>query len=130
MKIGASNSLDSVKIQCRQARWATCLVTLCLAAVLVSTNVQTAHFCGFRKSNGHSELELEPAASARSCMFCLMAPSASSIVLLIALLIGFGNSGRVGILQVRPSPIIESFLLYIRPLRSFDSLCLILQSGF
>ena len=101
-----------MKIQYRQASWAICLRALCVVAILVSTTVQAAHFCGFRGPGAQAALELDPASSGNaSCLVCLMAPSATAIVLLIALFVSFHSGARTGALQMRPRPNIESFLL-------------------
>ena len=83
-----------------------------MVAILVSTTVQAAHFCGFYGPGAQAALELDPAWSGNaSCLVCLLAPSASAIVLLIALFVSFHSGDRIGTLQMRPRPIIESFLL-------------------
>jgi hypothetical protein len=48
-------------------------------------------------------------------MICLMAPSTSALVLLIAFFILSSSTIPFRRLQVRPRPILTSFDLYIRP---------------
>jgi len=89
---------------------------VCLAAVLLSTTAQVTHFCGLRKSNSQAALELDPALPGNPlCLICLMAPSTSAIILLVAFLNAFRTIVCVGGRQMLPIPIIESFHLYIRP---------------
>ncbi len=59
---------------------------------------------------------MDPASSGSPvCLICLMAPSTSAIVLLVAFFIMALSPVFVGGLQVRPRPFLDSFQLYIRP---------------
>jgi hypothetical protein len=105
-----------VNIRYRQTHWATCLAVVCFATVLLSTTVQAAHFCAFRCPDAQAALELDPAASGNPvCLICLMAPSISAIILVVAFFIMSRSIVFVSRLQSRPRPILDSFQLYIRP---------------
>jgi len=59
---------------------------------------------------------LDPASSGSPvCLICLMAPSTSAIILLVAFLVMWCSTVFVGGLQMRPKPMLDSFWLYIRP---------------
>jgi hypothetical protein len=89
---------------------------VCLAAVLLSTTVQATHFCGLGGPDAQTAVELSPASSGSpTCLICLMAPSISAIVLLVAFFVMSGSTVFVGGLQMRPKPVLYSFHLYIRP---------------
>lgn len=89
---------------------------VCLAAVLLSTTVQTAHFCGLSVPDAQAAVELDRASSGSPvCLICLMAPSISALVLLVAFFIMSGSTVFIGGLQMRPKPVLYSFQLYIRP---------------
>jgi hypothetical protein len=94
----------------------SCLAVVCLASVLLSTTIQTAHFCDLRGLDAPASVELNPASSGSPvCLICLMARSSTAIVLLIAFIIMSGCAVFVGGLQMRPHPVLYSFRLYIRP---------------
>jgi hypothetical protein len=87
-----------------------------LAAVLLSATVQTAHFCGLRVPDAQAAVELDGASSGSPvCLTCLMAPSISALILLVAFFTMPGSVMLVGRLQMRPKPVLYSFPLYIRP---------------
>jgi hypothetical protein len=87
-----------------------------LTAVLLSTTVQAAHFCGFPEPAAQAAVGLDPPSSGSStCLICLMAPSISAIILLVAFFVMSGSTVFVGGLQMRPKPVLCSFHLYIRP---------------
>jgi hypothetical protein len=89
---------------------------VCLATVLLSTTFQTAHFCGLSVPDAQAAVELDRASSGSPvCLICLMAPSISALVLLVAFFIMSGSTLFVGGLQMRPKPVLYSFPLYIRP---------------
>lgn len=89
---------------------------MCLAVVLLSATVQTTHFCGLRVPDVQAAVELDRAASGSPvCLTCLMAPSISALILLIAFFTLPGSAVFVGRLQMRPKPVLYSFQLYIRP---------------
>jgi hypothetical protein len=89
---------------------------LCLAVVLLSTTVKTAHFCGLRLSDPQTVVELDRSSSSSPvCLTCLMAPSISALILLVALFTMPAGAVFVGGLQMRPKPVFYSFQLYIRP---------------
>jgi hypothetical protein len=89
---------------------------VCLVAVLLSTTVQAAHFCGLRGPEAQASVELDGASSGSPvCFICLMARSSTAIVLLIAFVVMSGSTAFVGGLQMRPDPVLYSFRLYIRP---------------
>ena len=92
------------------------LAVVCLAVVLLSTTVQTAHFCGLRLPDVQTVVELDRASSISPvCLTCLMAPSMSALVLLLAFLTMSASTVFNGRLQMRPKPVLYSFQLYIRP---------------
>lgn len=100
----------------RPTKWFSCLVILCLACVLLSATVQATHFCGFRGASTQAALESDRASSASPvCLTCLMAPSMSALILLVAFFVMSRSTLFVGGLQMRPKPILRSFQLYIRP---------------
>ncbi len=106
----------AVNIRYRQTKWATWLAVGCFAVVLLSTTVQAAHFCGFRRPDAQATLDLDATSSTSSvCLICLMAPSTSAIILLVAFFVMSRNAPSVGGLQMRPRQILDSFQLYIRP---------------
>jgi hypothetical protein len=88
-----------------------------LSAVLLSTTVQTAHFCGLRVPDAQAAVELDRASSSGPavCFTCLMAPSISALILLVAFFTMSGSTVFVGRLQMRSKPALHSFRLYIRP---------------
>jgi hypothetical protein len=84
--------------------------------VLLSTTIQAAHFCGLRVPDAQTVVELDGASSSSPvCLSCLMAPSISALILLVALFTVPGSAVFVGGLQMRPKPVFYSFQLYIRP---------------
>jgi hypothetical protein len=92
------------------------LAVVCLVAVMLSGTVQATHFCGFRKSNSQNALELGLASPGSPfCLICLMAPSTSALILLVAFFTLFRSTACTGSRQIHLSPIIHSFDLYIRP---------------
>ena len=61
-------------------------------------------------------VELDQATSASPvCLTCLMAPSMSAVILLVAFFAMASSMLFVGALQMRPKPVLSSFRLYIRP---------------
>ncbi len=89
---------------------------VCLAAVLLSTTVQTTHFCGLGAPDAQATVELDRASSGSPvCLICLMARSSTAIVLLIAFVVMSGSAVFVGALKMRPDPVLYSSRLYIRP---------------
>jgi hypothetical protein len=109
-------ALKTVNIRYRSPKGSSCLAVVCLAAVLVSTTVQTTHFCGLRAPGAHAEVELDRASSSSPvCLICLVAPAISALILLVAFFIMPGSAVFVGGLQMRPKPVLYSFRLYIRP---------------
>ncbi|MGH9545980.1 MAG: hypothetical protein ACRD23_12265 [Terriglobales bacterium] len=87
-----------------------------MAAVLLSTTVQATHFCGLREPDTQSAVEFNPASSGSpTCLICLMAPSLTAIVLLVAFFIMGGSALFVGGLQMRLKPVLHSSRLYSRP---------------
>jgi hypothetical protein len=92
------------------------IAVVCLAAVLLSTTVQTSHFCGLGAPDAPAAVGLNtPSSSSPTCLLCLMAPSISAILLLVAFFIMSASAVFVGGLQMRPKPVLYSFQLYIRP---------------
>jgi len=82
----------------------------------LSTSIQVAHFCGLKGPAGQVAVELDPASSSSPvCLTCLMAPSLSALILLVAFFVMSGSTVFVGALQMRPKPILSSFHLHIRP---------------
>ena len=110
-------ALSTVNLRHRSAKGFSGLAIVCLALVLLSTTVQATHFCGLRVPDAQSDSEswigLLPAA--RSCLICLMAPSISALILLVAFFTMSASAEFVGRLQMRPKPVLYSFRLYIRP---------------
>ena len=105
-----------MNIRSRQTSGLNYLAALCFAAVLLSTTVQAAHFCGLRPEPAQTAIQADPASSGSpSCLICLMAPSSSAIILLVAFVILSRNTAYVGGLQMRLRPILDSFGAYIRP---------------
>ena len=97
-------------------KWFTCLAVLCLTGVLLSTTVQATHFCGLRGLETQTAVELDRTASASPvCLTCLMAPSLTAVILLVAFFAMASSMLSVGALQMRPKPVLSSFQLYIRP---------------
>jgi hypothetical protein len=91
------NGKKTVNIRYRQTQWPTCLALVCLATVLLSTTIQTAHFCAFRGANKQAALELDPSSSGSPvCLICLMSPSTSAIILLVAFFIVSRSNAFVG----------------------------------
>ncbi len=89
---------------------------VCLLSVLLSTTVQTTHFCGLGAPDARATVELDQASSGSPvCLICLMARSSTAIVLLIAFVVITGSTVFVGRRQLRPDPVLYSFRLYIRP---------------
>ena len=89
---------------------------LCLAVVLLSTTVQTTHFCSLRAPDAQTVVELDRASSGSPvCLTCLMAPSISALILLVAFFTMPDSAVFVGGLQMRPKPVFYSFRLHIRP---------------
>ena len=89
---------------------------VCLLSVLLSTTVQTTHFCGLGAPDARATVELDQASSGSPvCLICLMARSSTAIVLLIAFVVMSGSTLFVGALKMRPDPVLCSFRLYIRP---------------
>ena len=69
----------------RPTKWFTCLAVLCFVCVLLSTTVQATHFCGLRGLETQTAVELDRTTSASPvCLTCLMAPSMSAVILLVA----------------------------------------------
>lgn len=94
----------------------TCLAILCLVCVLLSTTVQATHFCSLGGVGTQTTVELDQATSASPvCLTCLMAPSMSAVILLVAFFAMASSMLFVGALQMRPKPVLSSFRLYIRP---------------
>jgi hypothetical protein len=92
------------------------VAVVCLAAILVSTIIQTTHFCGLRVPDAQAGVELDRASSGSPvCLTCLMAPSISALILLVAFFTMSASGAFVGRLQMRPKPVLYSFQLYIRP---------------
>jgi hypothetical protein len=82
----------------------------------MSTTVQTAHFCGLRVPDAQTAVELDRSSSSSPvCLTCLMAPSISALILLVAFFTMSASGTFVGRLQMRPKPVLCSFRLYIRP---------------
>jgi hypothetical protein len=105
-----------MNIRYRHASSLNCFAVVCFAAVLLSTTVQAAHFCAFQEPSAQAIAESDSALSGGpACLVCLMAPSASAIILLIAFVVLSRSSAFVGGLQMRFKPILDSFQLYIRP---------------
>ncbi len=89
---------------------------MCVVAVLLSTTVQVAHFCGVRRPDVHTALEIDAISPGTGpCMVCLLAQSVGAIILWIALFVSFRSEPRISAPQMPPRPFIESFVLYIRP---------------
>jgi hypothetical protein len=94
----------------------SCVAVVCLAAVLLSTIIQTTHFCGLRAPDAQAAVELDRASSGSPvCLTCLMAPSISALIPLVALFALSATVAFFGRLQMRPRPVLYSFQLYIRP---------------
>jgi hypothetical protein len=105
-----------VNIRYRQTSWLSALAVVCLVAVLLSATVQSAHFCGFSAPGTQTALESSANSSGSPvCLTCLMAPSISAIILLVAFFIMSGSAMFIGDLNLCPKPILESFRLHIRP---------------
>ena len=105
-----------MNIRHRSTNGLSCLAALCLAAVLLSTTVQAAHFCGLREPGVQTVGDLDPASSGSPvCLICLMAPAISALVLLVAFFVSSSSTVFVGGLQMRPKPVLYSSRLYIRP---------------
>lgn len=105
-----------MNIRHRSANGVSCLALVCLAVVLLSTTVQTAHFCGLRLPDAQTVVELDRASSSSPvCLTCLMAPSISALILLVAFFTMSASTVFNGHLQMRPKPVLYSFQLYIRP---------------
>ncbi|MGH9504989.1 MAG: hypothetical protein ACRD20_19215 [Terriglobales bacterium] len=82
----------------------------------MSTTVQATHFCSVQAPNAQSVLELDGASSASPvCLTCLMAPSLSALILLIAFFVLSCSIRYVCGIQMRPKPNLRFFELYIRP---------------
>jgi hypothetical protein len=107
-------ALRTVNIR-RRSTSGLSLAGVCLAVVLLSTTVQTAHFCGLPVADAQAAVELDRASSSPVCLTCLMAPSISALILLVAFFTTPGSARFVGRLQMRPKPVLYSFRLYIRP---------------
>ena len=61
-------------------------------------------------------VELDPASSSSPvCLTCLMAPSMSALILLVAFFVMSRSTWFVAALQMRPKPVLCSFQLHIRP---------------
>ncbi len=100
----------------RQMKWFSGLVIVCFACILQSTTVQATHFCGSQAPNAQCSFRSGPASSAAPvCLTCLMAPSMSALILLVAFLVMSRSTLFVGGLQMCPKPILCYFRLYIRP---------------
>ena len=100
----------------RPTKWFTCLAVLCLVCVLLSTTVQATHFCSLGGLQTQAAVELDRTTSASPvCLTCLMAPSMSAVILLVAFFVMASSMLSVGALQMRPKPVLSSFQLYIRP---------------
>jgi len=111
-----SGTSRKVNIPSRSTNPVSCLAVVCLAGVLLSVTVQTTHFCGLSSVAAQTPVTLDPAPSGRSnCLTCLMAPSISALVLLLAFFIMAGSALFLNGLQMRPNPVLCSFRLYIRP---------------
>ena len=109
-------ALRTVNTRYRSPKGLNCLVVVCLAAVLLSTTIQTTHFCGLRAPGAQAAVELDRASSGSPvCLTCLMAPSISALILLVAFFTLSGSTVFVGGLQMRPKLVLYSFQLYIRP---------------
>ena len=64
----------------RPTKWFNCVAVVCFACVLLSTTIQTAHFCGLKLPAAQVAVELDPASSSSPvCLTCLMAPSMSAL---------------------------------------------------
>ncbi len=108
--------LRTVNIRDRSATRFSCLAIVCLAVVLLSTTIQAVHFCGLRVPDAQAAVELDRASSGSPvCLTCLMAPSISALILLVAFFTLSASVAFFGRLQMRPSPLLYSFQLYIRP---------------
>jgi hypothetical protein len=105
-----------VDIRYRPTNWISYFAIVCLVGVLLSTTVQATHFCGFRGTDAQAAFELDTASSASPvCLTCLMAPSISALILLVAFFVMARSAAFFGGLQICPRPILDSFHLYIRP---------------
>jgi hypothetical protein len=109
-------ALRTVNTRYRSPKGLNCLAVVCLAAVLLSTTIQTTHFCGLRAPGAQAAVELDRASSGSPvCLICLMAPAISALILLVAFFTLSGSTVFVGGLQMRPKLVLYSFQLYIRP---------------
>jgi len=82
----------------------------------LSTSIQAAHFCGRKGPAAQVAVELDPASSSSPvCLTCLMAPSVSALILLVAFFEISSSLFFLGALQMRPKPVLSTFQLYIRP---------------
>jgi hypothetical protein len=109
-------ALRIVNIRHQSANGLSWVAVVCLTAILVSTIIQTTHFCGLRAPDAQAAVELDRASSGSPvCLNCLMAPSMSAIILLVAFFTMSACAAFVGRMQMRPKPVLHSFRLYIRP---------------
>jgi hypothetical protein len=84
--------------------------------VMLSGMIQSAHYCGLRKPGSPAALELDRGSSGGPlCLICLMAPSTSAILLLLALSVMFHAVLSLRLPQISPHPVLASFHLHIRP---------------
>jgi hypothetical protein len=111
-----SGTSQKVNVRSRSTNAVSCLAVVCLAGVLLSVTVQTTHFCGLYSVDAQTSVTLDPApAGSSNCLTCLLAPSISALVLLLAFFIMAGSALFVSGLQMCPKPVLYSFRLHIRP---------------
>jgi hypothetical protein len=109
-------ALRTVNMRYRSPKGLNRLAVVCLAAVLLSTTVQTTHFCGLRVPDAQAAVELDRASSGSPvCLTCLMSPSISALILLVAFFTLSSSTVFVGSRQMRLKPVLYFFQLYIRP---------------
>jgi hypothetical protein len=100
----------------RKTAWATWLVGLCIAMLLLSTTAQAIHFCELSIADDLGVSQSQPAAPNSSvCLICLLAHSTATVVLAIVFSPTFRKRARVSVPLVRPKLFLETFQLYVRP---------------
>jgi hypothetical protein len=106
----------TVNIRRRPASPPDWLALVCIAVLLVASTAQAAHFCGFRinDTRGAAQLRLT-SPNGTLCLTCLMAQSATAMVLLVAFFSVLLSSSRASSPELRPRVFLESFQLYVRP---------------